>query len=164
MRKKQVVVIGASDAVDFCDEAYSIGAYIAQQGYVLITGGRGGIMEAASQGAFEHQGTVIGILPGADDSEANPYCTIVLPTGIGFARNIVNILAADIVIAIGGKAGTLSELAYAWQYGKPVICCTFAEGWSQKLPATGIDDRPGSTIYSAETVEDVFRCLKNHFL
>ena len=163
MKFKQVVVIGSSDDNKFCNEAFKIGEYIAKKGYVLITGGRTGIMEAASRGAFENNGTVIGILPGDNPDQANKYCNIVIPTGIGFARNIINILSADIVIAIGGKAGTLSELAYAWQYEKPVISCLFADGWSKKFPETLIDDRGSGKIYTARSVEDVFKYIDIHF-
>ncbi|MBN1534767.1 MAG: TIGR00725 family protein, partial [Spirochaetes bacterium] len=103
---------------------------------------------------------VVGILPGSDEGEANDHCTVVVPTGIGFARNAVNVLSADIIVAVGGKAGTLSELAYAWIYGKPVICCTFAEGWSRMVPQLRIDDRRGSRIYTAGTVEEACRHLR----
>jgi len=160
MRKYQIVVIGASDDVDNQVEAYDIGKFIAQRDIVLITGGRGGIMKYASKGACDNDGVVIGILPGDDFSEANEYCTTVIPTGIGFARNIINILSGDIIIAIGGKTGTLSELAYAWQYEKTIICCTFARGWSRNFPESEIDDRKGGRIYSADNVQDVFEIIE----
>jgi len=111
MKGKQILVIGASDDVDYLDESYRIGRFIAMNGWVLMNGGRGGIMEAASRGACEAGGVVVGILPGSEFSEANRYCTVVIPTGIGLARNSINVLAADMIIAIGGKAGTFSELA-----------------------------------------------------
>jgi uncharacterized protein (TIGR00725 family) len=154
MRKKQVVVIGSSDESSFLEEARAIGGYVADHGCVLISGGRGGIMEAASRGAQERGGTVIGILPGDGLDMANPYCSIVIPTGMGYARNVINILSADVVVAIGGKAGTLSELAYAWLYGKPVVCCTFAGGCSADFPGTRIDDRPGSMLLTARNVDE----------
>lgn len=161
MRRKQIVVIGESDTKKHLDDAYEIGKFIAKNNYVLITGGRGGIMEAASRGAAENNGTVIGILPGSDFYEANKYCNIVIPTGIGYARNMINILSADILIALTGKAGTLSELVYAWQYNKPIICCTFAEGWSKKITDEPIDDRKGSKIFEAENLNKVFNILLN---
>ncbi|MBN2160069.1 MAG: TIGR00725 family protein [Spirochaetes bacterium] len=156
MRKKQVTVIGSSDENAHSEEARAIGAFIAKNGFVLITGGRGGVMEAASRGAMEQGGTVIGILPGEDPGGANRYCSVVIPTGIGFARNAVNILAADIVVAIGGRSGTLSELAYARIYGKPVVCCTFAGGWSAEFPRVKVYDyryRDGEMMIASNVEE-----------
>jgi uncharacterized protein (TIGR00725 family) len=163
MRKHQVVVIGDSSIDSYSEEAYHIGKHIGEKGYALISGGRGGIMEIVSRGARESGGTVIGILPGDDAASANNFCDIVIPTGIGFARNSINILCADIVIAIGGKAGTLSELAYAWQYGKTMILCTFAHGWSKKISEIPIDERSAPKIYIAHTVDDVIQALNEFF-
>jgi uncharacterized protein (TIGR00725 family) len=160
MRKKQVLVIGGSDEHRYSDESYHLGRFIALSGWVLITGGRGGIMEAVSKGAESAGGIVVGILPGDDFSGANGHCTVVIPTGIGFARNAVNVLSADVIVAIGGKAGTLSELAYAWMYGKPVICCTFAEGWSSMFPRVRIDDRDGAAVHAASSVEEACSLLE----
>jgi uncharacterized protein (TIGR00725 family) len=139
------------------NEARSIGGFIADKGCVLITGGRGGIMEAASKGASERGGIVIGILPGEELDAANRHCSIVIPTGMGYARNVINILSADVVVAIGGKAGTLSELAYARIYGKPVVCCTFAGGWSAEFPNTEVDDYQRGAIMTARDVDEACR-------
>ncbi len=155
MRRVQVLVIGASDETGYENEAYSIGALVSERNCTLITGGRGGIMEAASRGAAESGGEVIGIIPGDSFSGANRYCSTVIPTGIGYARNLINILAGDIIIAVGGKSGTLTELAYAWQFNKPVICCMFAEGWSSRFPGINVDDRRGSVLYEAADVGEV---------
>jgi uncharacterized protein (TIGR00725 family) len=155
MRRVQVVVIGASDDTDYTEEAYTIGALIAKRNCTLLTGGRSGIMEAASRGAVENGGEVIGIIPGDNFSGANRYCSTVIVTGIGYARNSINILSGDIIIAIGGKSGTLTELAYAWQFNKPVICCKFADGWSSLFPGIKVDDRTGSVIYEADTLDQV---------
>ena len=163
MRKKQVVVIGSSDDVQNIDAAYSIGKFIALKGWVLISGGRGGIMEAASRGAAEHEGTVVGILPGEEFEQSNRYCTIVIPTGIGHARNVINVLSADAIVAIGGKAGTLSELAYAWIYGKPVICCVFAPGWSSQFPLIRVDDREGGIVLAARSADEACEKLEEFF-
>lgn len=160
MRKKQVVVIGSSDDTEYGDAAYRIGEFIAENHWVLLSGGRGGIMESVSRGAYDKNGMVVGILPGDNFEEANEYCNIVIPTGIGFARNIINILSADIVIAIGGKSGTLSELAYAWQYKKPTICCTFTSGWSKIFSELDPNIRDRSIIFKANSVEMVFDFLR----
>jgi uncharacterized protein (TIGR00725 family) len=159
MKYKQVVVIGSNDDREHYDAAYRIGHYIAQKGWVLISGGRSGIMEAASRGASEGHGLVIGILPDHSPHSANKYCNIVIPTGIGYARNLVNVLSGDVIIAIGGKSGTLSELAYAWQFGKPVICCKFTGGWSERLAQSPVDDRQGSEVFAADSVTEVFKYL-----
>ncbi len=163
MRKKQVLVIGSSDENRYRAECRVIGNFIARNGWVLITGGRGGIMESVSRGAAEEGGVVVGILPESDLDGANEYCSIVVATGMGHARNAINVLSADIVVAVGGKAGTLSELAYAWMYGKPVVCCVFADGWSSMLPEMRIDDRESSRIFIAATAEDACEHLRNFF-
>ena len=159
MRRKQVVVIGSSDETGYQEEARSIGAFIADHDYVLITGGRGGIMESVSRGAADRGGTVIGIHPGEDLDLANPFCSIVIPTGMGYARNAINILAADVVVAIGGKSGTLSELAYAKTYGKPVICCAFAGGWSAVFPQIHIDGQEDGLFMTADNPGEVCRLI-----
>lgn len=159
MRRKQVVVIGSSDETGYQDEARIIGAHIATQGHVLITGGRGGIMESTSRGAADQGGTVIGIHPGEDLDLANPFCSIVIPTGMGYARNAINVLAADVIVAIGGKSGTLSELAYAKTYGKPVICCTFAGGWSAAFPQIHIEGQEDGIFMTAENPTEACRLI-----
>jgi uncharacterized protein (TIGR00725 family) len=160
MRKKQIVIIGSSDDTVHYDTAYVIGAFIANNNWVLITGGRTGVMEAASKGAHDSGGIVVGILPFDTFNDANSYCDIVIPTGIGFARNSINVLSADVVISIGGKSGTLSELSYAWQYGKPIISCVFTGGWSQRIAEEPIDDRQnGGALYAAYSLDDVFSFL-----
>ncbi|MGQ9843611.1 MAG: TIGR00725 family protein [Spirochaetota bacterium] len=160
MKKTQIVIIGSADDMQQYDIAYAIGSFIAKNGWVLITGGRTGIMEAASKGAHDHAGLVVGILPCDRFDGANNYCDIVIPTGIGFARNSMNVLSADVVISIGGKAGTLTELAYAWHYGKPIISCVFTGGWSKRIVSEPIDDRNnGSSIYPAHSIEEVFAIL-----
>jgi uncharacterized protein (TIGR00725 family) len=88
---------------------------------VLVTGGLGGVMEAACRGAREAGGTTIGILPGSDRSAANAYVGIAIPTGLGEARNALVVRAADALIAIGGGYGTLSEIAFALKAGKRVV-------------------------------------------
>lgn len=155
-RHTQVLVIG--DSADYPERnqiAYEIGKFIAEQKWVLISGGRGGVMKAASQGAHEAGGTAVAILPSGSMEEANPYVHIVIPTGIGFARNYTNVLAADAVVAIGGGTGTLSEIAYAWQEGKPIIACGTSGGWAQELAGRALDYRRGDVIINAAAIEDV---------
>jgi uncharacterized protein (TIGR00725 family) len=105
------------------DIARAVGRGVAERGGVLLCGGRGGVMEAAAQGAQEAAGLTVGILPGANQRESppNPHIDIALFTGLGEARNWLNVCASDAVIAIGGGFGTLSEIALALKAQKPVV-------------------------------------------
>ena len=121
-RKPVIAVIGASKcSKKLSDMAAAVGRYVAENDGVIVCGGLGGIMEGAARGAKEAGGTTIGILPSADRTEANPYIDFVIPTGFGEARNILVVRTADAVLAFPGKFGTLSEMAFALQAGKPVI-------------------------------------------
>ena len=112
-------VIGPGDEPSVA--AAEVGRLVAERGAVLVCGGRGGAMEAACRGAKEAGGLTVGILPGADRSAANPFVDVVLPTGLGEARNALVVRAADVLIAVGGGYGTLSEIALALKAGKRVI-------------------------------------------
>jgi uncharacterized protein (TIGR00725 family) len=119
---KYIAVIGAS----VCDKetgqtAYEVGKEIANSGHVLICGGLTGVMELAAKGASETGGLTIGILPGVSKKEANPYIKIPIATGLGEARNAVIVRTADVLIAVGGEFGTLSEIALGLKMGKKVI-------------------------------------------
>jgi uncharacterized protein (TIGR00725 family) len=119
---RYVAVVGPADASpDELIAAEAIGAGLAERGAIVVTGGRGGVMEAASRGAARHGGTTVGILPGLNRTEANEYVAIAIPTGLGELRNGLIIRAADAVIAVGGAYGTLSEVALALKRGVPVI-------------------------------------------
>ncbi|HKJ67219.1 MAG TPA: TIGR00725 family protein [bacterium] len=103
------------------DVAYDVGREIALRKAILYCGGMGGVMEAASRGAMENHGITVGILPTAAADSANPYITIPIVTGIGTARNYIIARSVDAAIAINGKYGTLSEIAYSLDFNKPVI-------------------------------------------
>ncbi len=100
--------------------AEEVGRLLAEAGAVVVTGGHGGVMEAASKGAREAGGTTLGILPGADRREANQWVSVAVPTGMGEARNALVVRAADALVAVGGAWGTLSEIALARKTGKHV--------------------------------------------
>jgi hypothetical protein len=102
---------------------------------------------------------VIGILPSASFAEANPWCTVVVPTGIGWTRNSVNALAGDVVVAIGGGAGTLSELAFAWIYGRPVLTLAGFGGWADRLAGEPLDHRASSSVTHCDSVEELEAAL-----
>jgi uncharacterized protein (TIGR00725 family) len=121
-RPPVVAVIGAAS----CSPAQSaiaeaIGRMLALKGAVLVCGGRGGVMEAVCRGAQEAGGFTIGLLPGNDPAQGNPYLSVALPTGLGQARNALVVQAGQAVIAIGGGYGTLSEIGLALKSGRRVI-------------------------------------------
>jgi uncharacterized protein (TIGR00725 family) len=117
-----VAVVGPGEAhADQVAAAETVGRELARRGAILVCGGLGGVMEAACRGAREAGGPTLGILPGADRRQANPYVDFAVPTGLGEARNALVVRAADALIAVGGAYGTLSEIALALKAGKPVV-------------------------------------------
>ncbi|MFZ0040020.1 MAG: TIGR00725 family protein [Solirubrobacteraceae bacterium] len=122
MAPPYIAVVGASVASEGQQRAAEeVGAGLARAGAVVITGGGSGVMEAASRGAAEAGGVVVGMLPGSEREQANPWVGIALPTGLGELRNGLIVRAADAVVAIGGAYGTLSEIALALNAGRTVI-------------------------------------------
>lgn len=122
MKKIIVGVIGGSEAnKKIVELAYEIGKEIAKHNYILVCGGMSGVMEAACKGAKDVGGLTIGILPGKEKNEANPYVDIPIVTAMSHARNAIIVRTADVLIAIGGKYGTLSEIGLAKVIDKPVI-------------------------------------------
>ncbi len=103
------------------DDAVEVGRLVAGKGAMVLTGGLGGVMEAACKGAKEAGGHTIGILPGFDTRDANKYVDIPIITGLNHARNIIVVRSSDVLIAVGGEYGTLSEIAFAMKLGKTVI-------------------------------------------
>ena len=117
-----IAVIGAGECdVRIYNLAESAGTALADKKYSIICGGLGGVMEGVCKGAKKSGGLTIGILPGDNPAEANPYVDIPIATGMGIGRNIIIIRSAKAVLAINGSYGTLSEIAYAMQLGKPVV-------------------------------------------
>ena len=117
-----VSVIGGNDPPESdMATAYQVGRHLALNGAIVVCGGLGGVMEAVCKGAKEAGGTTIGILPGNDSSDANPYVDIRIPTGLGHARNVIVVKSGIAVIAIDGSYGTLSEIGHALSDRIPVI-------------------------------------------
>ena len=102
-------------------QAEEVGRLLARAGAVLVCGGLGGVMEAATRGATAEGGTSIGLLPGTSRGAANPHLTLSIPTGMGEMRNVLVVRASDAVIALAGEFGTLSEIAFALKTGVPVV-------------------------------------------
>ncbi len=142
-QKITISVIGSHDTSFEVDEhAYKIGKIVAEVGAVLVCGGLGGVMEAASKGAKEAGGLTIGLLPGKNKEDANPYIDIALPTTIGFARNAMVACSADIIIALPGSHGTSSEISYGMVFKRPIIDCG---NWKREgmIEIGGIDELSG---------------------
>ncbi len=121
---KQVAVIGTGDCVEASEAwglAEEVGRRLAEAGVTVVCGGLAGVMEAVARGAAQAGGTVIGIVPGVSVAEANRYCTHVVASATGFARNLAVVASGDVVIAVGGEWGTLSEIGHARTFDKPVV-------------------------------------------
>jgi len=119
-RKIGVIGTGIADKETY-DLAYTIGKKLGEEGAIIYTGGLGGVMEAALKGAYEVGAITVGILPGSKYEEANPFVKIPVLTGMGEARNVILVRSVEIIIAIAGGYGTLSEIALALKMWKPVI-------------------------------------------
>jgi len=133
--------------------AREVGRLAVDTGFRIVTGGLGGVMEAACRGAHEsekhREGDTIGLLPGFDPADANPWVDIPIPTGLDHLRNGV-VANADVVIAVGGGAGTLSEICFAWMRKRPIIALA-VEGWSGEVGGRALDGRVNSTIQLASS-------------
>ncbi|MFQ6001706.1 MAG: TIGR00725 family protein [Anaerolineae bacterium] len=132
-----IAVIGAGECTpEVARLAEEVGRRLAEKGAILICGGLGGVMEATCRGAKSAGGTTVGVLPGANPGDANPYVDIPIATGMGQARNVIVVASAQAAIAVGGGYGTLSEIGHARKLGIPVVGL---ETWSLKKEGyTGI--------------------------
>ena len=150
--RPRIGVMGpASCSSEVYELAHKVGYLIGQQQAILISGGRSGVMEASAKGAKEAGGITIGILPGNDAAEANRYIDIPIVTDLGNARNIINILTSQAIIAIHGAYGTLSEIALAMKCGVPVVglqtwSLTSPEG---ETPPITLADNPEEAVEAA---------------
>jgi uncharacterized protein (TIGR00725 family) len=157
--RRQVAVIGAGGCAQDSEPARlaeEVGRLLAEAGAAVVTGGLGGVMEAASRGAAEAGGTVIGVVPGHSLEEANPHCTEVVASGVGHARNLAVVGSGAVVIAIGGEWGTLSEIGHARAIGRTVIAL---RSWQ----LTGRDRMEGAPgIVPAETPAEAVAAAVGH--
>jgi uncharacterized protein (TIGR00725 family) len=115
------VIGGAAPEAGFKKTALEVGRRIAEKGAVLVCGGLSGIMEAAARGAKQAGGLTVGILPGDSPKDANPYIDVALATGMGYSRNRLVVINSDVLIAVDGSFGTLTEIAYGRVHGKKVV-------------------------------------------
>ena len=168
-RKPQITLIGDSEATrEQYKISYAVGKKLADLEVIALTGGRGDVMEAVARGVRENKGLCIGILPSENHADGNTYNTVTIPTGIGYSRNSVTVLAGAIVIAIGGGAGTLSEMAFAWMYNKPVIAYGKISGWAKQLAGKKLDKRQNDTVLSFSNIPELENllletCQRLHF-
>jgi uncharacterized protein (TIGR00725 family) len=121
MKRMVAVIGGRSTEKALLREAETIGKLLAQRNAVVVCGGLGGVMVAVSRGARSEGGLTVGVLPQNDTREANQFIDIPVVTGMGIGRNVIIARTADALIAVGGEYGTLSEIAFALQLGKPVV-------------------------------------------
>ena len=162
VKRQQILVIGNNDngcTPEIEKLAYEVGSQVAKSNSVLITGGLGGVMRAASRGAHDTGGLTVGIIPQNDFSLANEFCDIVIPTGIGLMRDFLNALSADGVIVIGGGSGTLSEICAAYMYKKPIIALKNSGGTASKYANQFLDHRKNVQIIGVETVDEAIKCV-----
>lgn len=168
-RQKQILIIGFGK--DHCPElayqaAYQAGLEVARHHAVLINGGLGGVMEAASRGAKDGNGIVVGIIPQDDKDEANKFCDVVIATGLGFARDFLTAYSADAVIVVGGGAGTMIEIAAAYQKQVPIVAVKGTGGMADRLVDTYVDDRRIERILGETTpqkaVETAFALIESN--
>ncbi len=162
MKKKRQPIIGVMgpgnpgkpEIVEFAE---NLGRKIAEQKWILLTGGRkAGVMDAASKGAFEAGGTVLGILPDENRNRMSEYVTIPILTGMGHARNVMNILTTDVIVICGMGAGTASEAALAIKNSTPVIFSMVYE-----VSLSHFAELTGKDLLIAESVDEVIQCIRD---
>ena len=162
---KRIIGVVGSGSGEMDENIYKIaeklGSLIAQENFALVCGGLYGVMEAVCKGAKSANGFTIGFIPSLDKKSANRYVDLIVPTGMGEARNLILVSTADAIITIAGDSGTLSEIAFAWKMSKPIISLNTTGGWSTKLADKKIDNKRNDKIYSAQTPEDAIDILKN---
>lgn len=159
-KRIQILVIGHNDngcTPDHEKIAYEIGYEVARSNCVLITGGLGGVMKAASRGAHDANGLTVGIIPQDDASFANEFCDIVIPSGMGLTRDFLTALSADGIIIIGGGAGTLSEICAAYMYKKPMVAIRNTGGTADKFIDGYVDHRKNVKIIGVDSSKDAVK-------
>ena len=151
MNKRRIGVLGNSRCSrEVVELAEAVGREIARRDAILVCGGLTGVMEGAARGAKEAGGLTIGILPGTNAADANPFIDIPIVTGIGKARNSIVVLTSEVVIAIHGQYGTLTEVAYALHFGIPVV----------SLNSWHVSDEIVTAADPADAVEKAFELLE----
>jgi len=159
-KKVQILIVGHNDSGCTPDHekiAYEIGFEVAKSNCVLITGGLGGVMKAASHGAHDANGLIIGIIPQDDASFANEFCDVVIPSGMGLTRDFLNALSADGVIIVGGGSGTLSEMCAAYMHKKPMVAIRNTGGAADRFIDGYVDHRKIVKIIGVDSPKDAVK-------
>jgi len=162
VKKIQILIIGNNEngsTSQLEKVAYETGMEVAKSGAVLITGGLGGVMKAACRGAKDGGGLTVGIIPQNDPSFANEYCDIIIPSGIGLARDFLTALSADGVIIIGGASGTLSETCAAYMHKKPIVAIKNTGGVAEKYADQYLDHRQNVKIIGVDTPKEAVKVI-----
>ncbi len=137
----------------------ALGRRLARYPVGIVCGGMGGFMEAVCKGVksapHAFSGPTVGILPSETPQDANPYIDIVIPTGMGTARNVLIVNSAALLIAAGGGAGTLSEIAFAWQRRKTVLCVQGFGGWAEQTAGRQLDSRADGLLIPVSSIEAI---------
>lgn len=168
-RRKIISIIGGSAQTALDEDraiALTIGKLLIDNGYRILCGGYGGVMEAVCKGARSSnkykEGDTIGVIATLESTDANEFCDIVIATGIHYARNQIITASGDAIVAIGGGSGTLSEIAFAWQLGKPIFSYK-KTGWSGKLSEMQLDNKRSDTIIGYDTAQQLIEKLNALF-
>ncbi len=162
-RRPMLAIIGNAGEIPEAQRqaAFDIGRLAIDQGFRIVCGGMDGVMQAAAQGAHAseryREGDTIGIGMSYRGKDVNPWIDVVVPTGLGFSRNMLVVASGDVVVAIGGGSGTLSEIALAWQIQRPILAYTSSSGWAGKLGGISLDAR---NAYTIEPFDDVHALVK----
>ncbi|MFN3654928.1 MAG: TIGR00725 family protein [Candidatus Nitrosotenuis sp.] len=161
----QILVIGNNEngcTPELEKLAYEVGREVAKSNSVLISGGLGGVMKAACRGAKDAHGLTVGIIPQDNPSFANEYCDIVIPSGLGLARDFLTALSADGVIVVGGGSGTLSEMCAAYMHKRPIVALKNSGGMAAKFADQFIDHRQNVKIVGVDTPQEAVEYLLRH--
>ncbi|MEK6931849.1 MAG: TIGR00725 family protein [Thermoproteota archaeon] len=159
-KKVQILIVGHNDSGCTPDHekiAYEIGYEVAKSNCVLITGGLGGVMKAASHGAHDAIGLTVGIIPQDDASFANEFCDVVIPSGMGMTRDFLTALSADGVIVVGGGSGTLSEICAAYIHKKPIVAIRNTGGAADRFIDGYVDHRKIVKIIGVDSPKDAVK-------
>lgn len=170
MKKYQIGVIGSAGNEEYPGKnkqrakifniAKILGKLIAREGAILITGGKGGVMEASCKGAKSVGGITVGYVKGKERLTSNEFTDIEVVSGMeGCGEETMLILSCDGIIAIGGGAGTLQELAIAYRNKKPVVVIDLGYGWASKLANTYLDERNNKKFLCAKTPKEAVNLL-----
>ena len=162
MKKLQIAVLGSSKVI--CTKtaynyAEKAGEELAKKDCLVLTGGGLGVMEAALKGAKKYGGTTLAIIPWEDKDHVNDYADVVVATGIGWSRNSINLNSCDGAIVVGGGAGTLNEVTYAYMQSKPTVCITPSGGMAKEISDTYFDIRHTQKIYGAKSAKEAVDLL-----